>query len=253
MAAREPGTFRRQFFGGFNRKDVLTYIKHIYSELDQAQLQNEALLQRCRELEDLVQELQYAAASGTHPNPASIGVFAHTPPEEVTPTTDFSPEPVNEIAPIETAALGTVYEVIPTVHTTSESAAEVVPTARPAWVCTCGNVGAGRFCIECGSPPPVPVDVSDTSDQTLMEGDVLRQQYDELRTLVQNLEQPQVPVSQPIHGPVFPVAAEPAAPASVPAAPQASSLAKTPLSSPPAESAPTKVKVQPVKVKVRRM
>jgi len=70
MATREPGRFRRNLFGGFNRKDVLSYIKTIYEELDQNQGDNETLRQRCVELENLIQNLQRGTAWDGQPTPA---------------------------------------------------------------------------------------------------------------------------------------------------------------------------------------
>ena len=52
MGKKEAGRFRGKLFGGFNRKDVLAYIASVYSELEQAQIENEELRARCEEFED---------------------------------------------------------------------------------------------------------------------------------------------------------------------------------------------------------
>ena len=64
MATREPGKFRIKVFGGFHQKDVLAYIKTLYSEMDQVQADYEDLRQRCIELENLIQNLEKAKVRG---------------------------------------------------------------------------------------------------------------------------------------------------------------------------------------------
>ena len=101
MATREPGRFRTKVFGGFNREDVLNYIKSIYSELDQAYLTNEDLRQRCIELENLIQNLH---RDGTNPDPVVHQVRAYVTeptPQQPIPLPDpvpYEPEPISAMA-----------------------------------------------------------------------------------------------------------------------------------------------------------
>lgn len=62
MSKREPGSFRGNVFGGFNRKDVLAYITSVYEELDHVQLENDMLHERCEELEALLGKKGVAVA-----------------------------------------------------------------------------------------------------------------------------------------------------------------------------------------------
>jgi len=78
MAKREPGRFRGNLFGGFNRRDVLAYITSVYDELEAYREENEALRERSAELENLLQNLDKSFA----------------PREKRTPHISFKPAPV---------------------------------------------------------------------------------------------------------------------------------------------------------------
>ena len=54
MSKREPGQFRGNMFGGFNRKDVLAYITSVYEELEHIQAENDMLRERYEEAEELL-------------------------------------------------------------------------------------------------------------------------------------------------------------------------------------------------------
>jgi len=109
MAKREPGNFRGKVFGGFHRKDVLAYITTIYDELEQLRMDNEALVERCDELENLVQNLDVASARSPvskpeqrilRPAPEGKPDVPAEPAAESVPVPDPTPEPVQQSAPI---------------------------------------------------------------------------------------------------------------------------------------------------------
>ena len=94
MAKKEPGRFRKNIFGGFNRKDVLTYIKALYDELDQTQTENESLHQRCVDLESFVQNLEQAAwEPQIRPGPVVRAAAPPIPPPIQMPVYEPEPEP----------------------------------------------------------------------------------------------------------------------------------------------------------------
>lgn len=139
MAKKEPGRFRKNLFGGFNRKDVLTYIKSIYDELDQTQTENEALHQRCAELEDLLQNMGKPPAwePQFHPGPV-VRAVAPQAPVYAQPTYH---EPAPEIEEIEMEGDPEFFSILaeapeaepaPTFLSAPAPAPTPVPTPTPA-------------------------------------------------------------------------------------------------------------------------
>ncbi|MCL2587802.1 MAG: hypothetical protein FWD84_00150 [Oscillospiraceae bacterium] len=141
MAVREPGRFRRNLFGGFNRKDVLSYIKLIFDELNQAQAEAEFLRQRCIELENLIQNLEKAAAWSAPAAQApaeSPQIYQATPipiptpapivPVEAPQLYQVAPQP----APAATAEIPQMYQVAPTFTLDSDPAPIPAPVPAPA-------------------------------------------------------------------------------------------------------------------------
>ena len=99
MSKREPGKFRGTLFGGFNRKDVLTYIASVYEELEQSHEENEMLRERCNELENLLQNLDKSASRVPLPklDKNSKGPPVVRPPSE--PKAETPAEATAEMAP----------------------------------------------------------------------------------------------------------------------------------------------------------
>ena len=95
MDKREPGHFRRKMFGGFHRKDVLAYITAVYEEVEQFRAENEALRQRCDELENLLQNLDKASTRGLTPKPN----LTLRPSAEAVPDPHMQPEVLTDAAP----------------------------------------------------------------------------------------------------------------------------------------------------------
>ena len=141
MAAREPGRFRRNLFGGFNRKDVLSYIKTIFRELDQAQTEAEILRQRCIELENLIQNLEkptaWAVPTPVEPLPIVEAAPIPAPVATPTPIPVAMPEPQPIAAPIAAPAPAPAF--VPTPTFTPSPAQEWVPNPpypaqNPEWI-----------------------------------------------------------------------------------------------------------------------
>ena len=127
MGKKEPGQFRGNVFGGFNRKDVLAYITSVYEELDHVQAENEMLRERYEEMESVLnsQGIPVAPLSATHPMaPMSeesfeLGGALPNEPEipAVYPETFAAPEefpvaapPMREVMP-EPVPIQPVYEI----------------------------------------------------------------------------------------------------------------------------------------------
>ena len=132
MAEKEPGRFRGNFLGGFNRKDVLTYIKSIYNDLDQAHMQNEDLRQRCIELENLLQNLNIQPEQ---PGPASPA-FSPYPvaPAQTSPPSDallYDPELISVLNSLPEPDPEPGLEPEPEPTPEPVSVAEPVPVAVP--------------------------------------------------------------------------------------------------------------------------
>jgi len=95
MSKREEGRFRGNLFGGFNRKDVLTYITSIYGELEQTHMENEALHERCDQLENLLQNLDKSSLRVPIPK---FDPIARTEPAFPS-TAEPIPEATEDLAP----------------------------------------------------------------------------------------------------------------------------------------------------------
>jgi len=119
MSSQDPGRFRGELFGGFNRRDVLEHMKLLYNALDEKQAEVEALHDRCEELENLCGRLETAGGAYVLPAPPPN---ASAPPES-----EPEPEPVTELEPVAEPAPELEPEPIPEPEPQPEPEPEVEP------------------------------------------------------------------------------------------------------------------------------